>query len=57
MGAELREGDEQVPEGVFGIESPNPNSQFHVSLWLDYPNEWDRARAAEKLFELAAAAP
>lgn len=45
-GPKLREGDLQVPEGRYRIASQNPNSAFHVSLELDYPNELDRARAA-----------
>ncbi len=44
-GPKLREGDRQVPEGFYGIELLNPNSQFHVSLRLDYPNAADRQRA------------
>jgi hypothetical protein len=45
LGPKLREGDRQVPEGLYGIESLNPNSRFHLSLRLDYPNAADRARA------------
>ncbi len=41
-GPKLREGDRQVPEGLYKIELLNPNSRFHVSLRLDYPNEFDR---------------
>lgn len=43
LGPKLREGDRQVPEGIYRIEALNPNSLFHVSLRLDYPNEFDRA--------------
>ena len=46
-GPKLREGDHQVPEGVYCIRKLNPNSRFHLALWLDYPNEFDLARAAE----------
>lgn len=45
-GPKLREGDKQVPEGIYGVEALNPNSRFHLSLRLDYPNEFDR-RIAE----------
>lgn len=45
-GPKLREGDMQVPECVYGIESFNPNSAFHVALRVDYPNEFDREQAA-----------
>ncbi len=44
LGPKLREGDRQVPEGFYRIESLNPNSLFHLSLRLDYPNAADRAR-------------
>ena len=52
LGPKLREGDRQVPEGVYRVRELNPNSLFHLSLWLDYPNEFDRAKAeAEQRFE------
>lgn len=41
-GPKLREGDHQVPEGVYRVVLLNPASRFHVSLRLDYPNAWDR---------------
>jgi murein L,D-transpeptidase YafK len=41
-GPKLREGDRQVPEGIYAIESLNPNSLFHVSLRLNYPNAFDK---------------
>lgn len=45
-GPKLREGDHQVPEGFYSIESLNPNSAYHLSLRIGYPNAEDRARAA-----------
>ena len=47
-GPKLREGDNQVPEGIYKIESLNPNSTYHVSLRLNYPNDFDRAQAAKE---------
>jgi hypothetical protein len=47
-GPKLKEGDGQVPEGVYSIESFNPNSSYHVSLRVGYPNEFDRAMAAKE---------
>lgn len=44
-GPKLREGDRQVPEGVYSVVALNPNSAFHLSLRLGYPNEFDRAIA------------
>ena len=46
-GPKLREGDRQVPEGIYKIESLNPNSRYHLSLRVNYPNAHDRARARE----------
>lgn len=45
-GPKLREGDRQVPEGFYRVEGLNPNSNFHVSLRLNYPNDFDREKAA-----------
>ncbi len=45
VGPKLNEGDEQVPEGIYVIESLNPNSRYHVSMRLSYPNAFDRAMA------------
>ena len=44
-GPKLREGDRQVPEGLYQIEALNPNSSFHVSLRVNYPNAFDREQA------------
>ncbi len=48
IGPKLREGDRQVPEGVYCLRELNPNSRFHLSLWIDYPSSFDRARALEE---------
>lgn len=44
-GPKLIEGDRQVPEGIYEAEFLNPNSRFHLSIRLDYPNEFDRRMA------------
>jgi murein L,D-transpeptidase YafK len=41
-GPKRREGDRQVPEGFYEIDRFNPQSQFHLSLGLNYPNASDR---------------
>jgi hypothetical protein len=46
QGPKLREGDRQVPEGIYRAEFLNANSMFHLSIRLDYPNAYDRARGA-----------
>ncbi len=45
-GPKLREGDKQVPEGVYAIEKLNPNSAYHLALRVAYPNKFDRDQAA-----------
>ena len=44
-GPKLREGDCQVPEGNYRIELLNPNSRFHLSLRVNYPNADDITQA------------
>ena len=40
------EGDERTPEGRYTIDTRNPNSSYHLSLRVSYPNAADRAYAA-----------
>ena len=47
LGPKLTEGDRQVPEGLYGIEYLNPNSKFHLSMKVSYPNAFDLGRAKE----------
>ncbi len=42
------EGDGKTPEGVYYIDRKNPNSRFHLSIGISYPNAEDRARAAAR---------
>lgn len=44
-GPKLREGDRQVPEGIYEIEGLNPNSSYHLSMKLNYPNSFDLKHA------------
>ncbi|MEJ2619574.1 MAG: L,D-transpeptidase family protein [Candidatus Thiodiazotropha sp.] len=44
-GPKLREGDKQVPEGFYRIVGLNPNSHFHLSMRLNYPNAFDWVQA------------
>lgn len=45
LGPKLAEGDRQVPEGFYRIKRLNPNSGFHLSMELDFPNRFDREQA------------
>jgi murein L,D-transpeptidase YafK len=43
----LQRGDNRVPEGQYIIDYKNPNSLFHKSLHISYPNDEDKRRATE----------
>jgi len=47
LGPKLREGDGQSPEGFYKVRraSLNPNSSYHLSFNLGFPNRFDRAHA------------
>jgi murein L,D-transpeptidase YafK len=45
MGPKRMEGDYQVPEGFYYINEFNANSQYHLSLGLNYPNPSDKLLA------------
>jgi hypothetical protein len=47
-GPKLREGDRQVPEGFYRIVGLNPNSNFHLSMKLNYPNAYDWVQAGRE---------
>lgn len=42
LGPKRMQGDYQVPEGFYHINEFNPNSQYHLSLGLNYPNISDK---------------
>lgn len=44
-GPKLREGDKQVPEGIYKIIGLNPNSAYHLSMKINYPNAFDLQHA------------
>lgn len=45
LGPKLAEGDGQIPEGFYytGEKSMNPNSMYHLSFNIGYPNAFDRS--------------
>lgn len=47
FGTKLKQGDRQAPEGFYTVDSAalNPNSQYHRSFNLGFPNAFDRAHA------------
>lgn len=46
LGPKLKEGDRQIPEGIYQIEYLNPNSSYYLSLKVSYPNEFDKAKTS-----------
>ena len=42
IGPKRKEGDLQIPEGIYHINHFNPYSTFHLSLGINYPNASDR---------------
>ncbi|MBP6011277.1 MAG: L,D-transpeptidase family protein [Alphaproteobacteria bacterium] len=48
VGHKEQEGDSRTPEGRYVIDGKNPNSTFHLSLRISYPNRKDRAAAAKR---------
>lgn len=45
VGDKQFEGDLKTPEGGYYISHRNPNSRYHLSLGISYPNDRDRAEA------------
>ncbi len=48
LGPKRREGDRQIPEGVYYIDRFNPRSHFYLSLGINYPNKSDLIRGNKK---------
>jgi murein L,D-transpeptidase YafK len=47
VGHKQFEGDERTPEGRYVLDYRNPRSSYHLSLHISYPDERDRAFAAQ----------
>jgi murein L,D-transpeptidase YafK len=48
LGPKRKEGDMQVPEGVYEINHFNPLSNFYLSLGINYPNASDKILSDHK---------
>ena len=48
LGPKIEEGDRQIPEGIYKISYLNPNSKFHLSLRVNYPNAFDKKIAKKE---------
>jgi murein L,D-transpeptidase YafK len=52
LGPKLKEGDQQAPEGFYAVNARalNPQSNYHLSFNIGYPNDFDRAQACTGSF-------
>jgi murein L,D-transpeptidase YafK len=48
LGPKRKEGDYQIPEGFYVINHFNPQSNFHLSLGINYPNASDKLLSDQK---------
>ncbi|WP_255471201.1 L,D-transpeptidase family protein [Paracoccus sp. M683] len=46
IGDKMFEGDGRTPEGAYFIDRRNPNSQYHLSIGISFPDQRDVAEAA-----------
>lgn len=47
LGPKLQERDRQIPEGIYRLTAFNPFSAMHLSIMINYPNNWDRLQASK----------
>jgi murein L,D-transpeptidase YafK len=47
LGPKRKEGDGQIPEGIYEINHFNPESNFYLSLGISYPNKSDAILGAK----------
>ncbi|HEX8165569.1 MAG TPA: hypothetical protein VF601_07240 [Beijerinckiaceae bacterium] len=52
LGPKRRQGDRQAPEGFYSVgpQQMNPNSAYHLSFDIGFPNAYDRAHGATGKF-------
>lgn len=44
LGPKLKVNDKQIPEGVYKLVNFNPFSSMHLSMMINYPNNFDREK-------------
>lgn len=44
LGPKRKQGDYQVPEGFYEIATFNPNSNYHLAMKINYPNQSDQLK-------------
>ncbi len=48
IGHKQEEGDQRTPEGVYVLDWRNPQSRYHLSMHISYPNDVDKAAASRR---------
>lgn len=48
LGPKRKQGDFQIPEGFYHLSKFNPNSNYHLSLQVSYPNKSDSLLSKHK---------
>lgn len=48
LGPKRKQGDLQVPEGLYEISNYNPQSSYHLSIKVNYPNKSDKVLSDKK---------
>lgn len=48
VGSKEKEGDKKTPEGRYVLDWKNPNSKYHLSIHISYPNDDDKRNARLK---------
>lgn len=48
LGPKRKEGDYQIPEGIYSINHFNPLSNFYLSLGINYPNASDKVLSDQR---------
>lgn len=47
LGPKLKESDGQIPEGIYRLTTFNPFSSMHLSMMINYPNNFDKLQASK----------
>lgn len=47
LGPKLRSNDGQIPEGIYRLVNFNPFSSMHLSMMINYPNNYDQEKGSQ----------
>ena len=51
VGDKEREGDQKTPEGLYSLDTRNPDSDFFLAIHISYPSSTDRADASNNGYD------